>query len=61
LFVKVSAEFGIPVQVFLLMHPFLERLGHLVRIVVVVLAVERLAYIDPDLLSLKTVKRMRVL
>ena len=52
---------GIPVHVFLAVHPFGKGFRHLVGIVVVILAVHRLSDIDPDLSSVKTVQRMRVL
>ena len=61
LFICRSAEFGIPVQFFLLVHPLLKRFGHLMSVVVVVLAVERLSDIDPDLPALQAIQRMRVL
>ena len=54
-YVVRSAELGIPVQFFLLVHPFLKRFGHLVSVVVIVLAVERLTDIDPDLPALQAV------
>lgn len=48
-------------EVFLLVHPGGEGLGHLVGIVVEVFAVERLADIDSDLAAVETVERMRLL
>ena len=58
---SVIIGFGIPVHVFLTVHPFGKCFGHLVGIVVVILAIHRLADVDPDLLSVKTVERMRML
>ena len=48
-------------HVFLTVHPFGKGLSHLVGIIVIILAVHRLADIDPDLSPVKTVKRMRML
>ena len=42
-------------------HPGGERFGHLVSIVVEILAVERFADIDPDLAAVEPVERMRLL
>lgn len=52
---------GIPVHVFLAVHPFGQCFGHLVGIVIEILAVHGLADVDPDLSSVKTIQRMRVL
>ncbi len=48
-------------HVFLAVHPFGKGFRHLVGIVVVILAIHRLTDIDPDLFSVKTVERMRML
>lgn len=48
-------------EVFLLVHPSREGLGHLVGVVVEIFAVERLADIDPDLAAVETVERVRLL
>ena len=48
-------------HVFLAVHPFGKSFGHLVGIVVVILAVHRLADVDPDLPSVKAVQRMGML
>ena len=48
-------------HVFLAVHPFGKGFRHLVGIVVVILAVHGLTDVDPDLSSVKTVQRMRVL
>jgi hypothetical protein len=48
-------------HIFLAVHPFGKSFGHLVGIVVEILAVHRLADIDPDLSSVKSIQRMRVL
>ena len=48
-------------EVFLLVHPSGEGLGHLVGVVVEIFAVERLADVDPDLAAVETVERMRLL
>ncbi len=48
-------------EVFLLVHPGREGLGHLVGIVVEIFTVERLADVDPDLAAVETVERMRLL
>ena len=58
---SVVIGLGIPVHVFLKVHPFGKCFGHLVGIVVVILAIHRLTDIDPDLFSVKTVERMRML
>ena len=50
-----SAELRIPVKIFLFVHPLGKGFGHLVSVVVIVLAVERLTDIDPDLPALKAV------
>jgi hypothetical protein len=49
------------VHVFLTVHPFGKDFRHLVGIVVVILSVHGLTDVDPDLSSVKTVQRMRVL
>lgn len=54
-YVVRSAELRIPVKVFLFVHPLGQGFGHLVSIVVVILAVERFSDIDPDLPALKAV------
>ena len=45
----------------MLVHPSRESFCHLVSIVVVIFTVERLAYVDPDLTAVETVKRMGLL
>lgn len=48
-------------HIFLTVHPFGKGFRHLVCIVLVILAVHRLADIDPDLSSVESVQGMRVL
>lgn len=48
-------------HVFLAVHPFGKSFGHLVGIVVKILAVHRLSDIDPDLSPVKSVQRLRML
>ena len=57
----VIISFRIPVHVFLAVHPIGQCLCHLVSVIVEILTVHGLTDIDPDLSSVESVKRMRVL
>ncbi len=48
-------------HVFLAVHPFGQRFGHLVGIVIEILAVHGFADIDPDLSPVESVQGMRML
>ena len=58
---SVIIGLGIPVHVFLAVHPFGQGFGHFVSVIVKILAVKRFADVDPDLSSMETVERVRVL